>query len=115
MQHNWRQILSWEVEQGYPGNPNKYAIEALKEELKFPGISPRTFEDLVEYFTQNNILVNDKILSALELYSGEQRFFGYVLYYNPLYNSKDVFLEVKPVFLSVQRDVHVTGAPLRIY
>ena len=107
--------LSWEVEQGYTGNPNRYSIEALKDELKSPGISVKTFEDLVEYFTQHNILVDDKILSVLELYSGEQRFSGYVLYYNPLYNSTDVFLEVKPLFLANQRDVLVTGSPLRIY
>ena len=115
MQTNWRQILSWEVEQGYPGNPNRYSIEALKEELRLPGIILKTFDDLAEYFIQHNILVNDNVLSALEMYSREQRFSGYVMYYNPLYNSRDVFLEVKALFLSIQGDIHVTGAPLRIY
>jgi hypothetical protein len=108
--------LSWEVQEETPGNPNKYAIESVREEVGSAGIFFKTFEDLNSYLEERNIDCYPTILSAFKMYSQTEDFDGYIMRYTPMFHSEKVYLEIclvrKPKDGS---NIRTTDSHLRIY
>ena len=118
---NWRQILSYEEPPLDPVNPNKEAIEALKNILLPDGVAIDEYSDLMEFLLQHNILVPDPIVDAIESLSSWDRFSGYLVFYRPVYQSRSytsnkVYLEICGMLAPMEgQEVGSCTSPLRIY